>query len=105
MSILYEIPEHLLKQAALIASKYEDRSISDIIEECFFYGAKSLYSDAPKPKEGDYATISNLTSERVNKARKEYHQYIENTSDTDDSCDYSDTYSKPILNENGLFEL
>lgn len=105
MSILYEIPEHLLKQAALIASKYDDRSISDIIEECFFYGAKSLYSDAPKPKTGDYATISNLTLERLNNARKEYSQYLDNTSDNDDIGEYSDTYSKPILNENGLFEL
>jgi hypothetical protein len=125
MAILYEISEHLLKQAALIASKYDNISISDIIEECFFYGAKSLYSDAPKPKTEDCVAVSSLAIERINKAKKEYSQYIENHSDNENTDDIvsdisvsdeidtdkhninndDNAYTKLILNEDGLFEL
>lgn len=61
MAILFELSEEIIKQAALISSKYPDRSLLSVIEECFDYGARSLYSDAPKP---------------VPPQRKPFHEYF-----------------------------
>ena len=63
MAILFELSESIIKRAALISSEYSDRSLLSIIEECFEYGAKSLYPDSKKP----------LPVQRVNKPVEEIY--------------------------------
>lgn len=111
-NIFFEMPEEMLKQATLIASRYPDKSILSIIEECFNYGAKSLYTDAPKPvlkeiKEPDFKQevpnslirgIHSLSASMANSSQDEiYSSYEED--------DIPESYGTPIITEKGLFEL
>lgn len=117
MAILFELSESIVKQASLVASKYPDRSLLSVIEECFNYGVKSLYSDAPKPippkkvienkelfneplEEDKIENIRDITDYVIGQAKQEI----------DDMVCYSDeeipdSLSEPVLNSDGLFEL
>lgn len=110
--IFFEMPEEVLKQATLIASRYPDKTILSIIEECFNYGAKSLYTDAPKPvpvekREPDFSqkinsslinTISSFSNSMVDKSQDEVYASYEDE-------DIPDSYGTPVVTGNGLFEL
>lgn len=116
MAILFELSEGIVKQAALIASKYPDRTLLSVIEECFNYGAKSLYTDAPKPvppskrlvqecfntpvhKEELYS-VQGMVDDVVKQARME-------ADEIEGICydDIPDDYGMPCINSNGEFEL
>lgn len=116
MAILFELSESIVKRAALISSKYSDRSLLSIIEECFEYGARSLYSDAPKPvptkrvihpveelyseppTKEEMDTISSLTDSVIKQAQ-------EDLSSIGDIDEWSDSYSEPVIGADGLYEL
>jgi hypothetical protein len=116
MAILFELSEGIIKQAALIAAKYPDRTMLSVIEECFNYGAKSLYTDAPKPvpppkrliqecfttpvHEDTLYGIQNTIDDVVGQAKQEAEEIEGICYD-----DVPDDYGIPSINSNGEFEL
>ena len=115
MTILFELSESIIKQSALIASKYPDRSLLSIIEECFNYGVKSLYSDSPKPvpprrtyEKEDYfnspievSTLESIQS-TVNFVTEQAKQDLNGTVYNEDEL--PESLSDPIINSDGSFE-
>ena len=117
MAILFELSESIIKRAALISSKFPDRTLLSVIEECFEFGARSLYTDAPKPvppqrvvrpieemyaeppTEEEMRNINSLANSVVKKANEDYSSI----EDSDDS--WGDSYSEISLNSDGLYEL
>jgi hypothetical protein len=115
MAILFELSENIVKRAALISSKFPDRSLLSIIEECFEYGARSLYSDAPKPvpvkrviteaytapvpPEPEYMESLQTVTNSIAKQAQENMDAIERVEDRDDS------YTDPIISSSGVYEL
>lgn len=114
MAILFELSESIIKQAALIASKYPDRTLLSIIEECFNYGVKSLYSDAPKPVPPQRKSMQEYFSEPINENIMESIQStvksvteqakfnLEGTVYSEDEI--PESLSEPIINSDGLIE-
>ena len=104
------LSEDILKQASLISLKYSDKDINSVIEECFYYGVRSLYADVPKPflkeiiqKEESNTPIpdtlrDNITSV-IENARNQADEYSSITEDIPSS------YGDAVLTEDGLFEL
>lgn len=116
MAILFELSESIIKRAALISSEYSDRSLLSIIEECFEYGAKSLYPDSKKPlpvqrvnkpveeiysqppTQEEMNVIHSLTSNVTKQAQKD----IDSMETVEE---WSDSYSEPVIGADGLYEL
>lgn len=117
MAILFEFSEDILKQAALIAAKYPDRTILSIVEECFMYGARSLYSDAPRPvpperkpvedmfnkpiPQEDIDRINSIASSISIKAQEDMESIV---YDDDEVGDALSDLSEAIYNEDGSIE-
>lgn len=110
--IFFEMPEEVLKQATLIASRYSDKTILSIIEECFNYGAKSLYTDVPKPvpperKEPEFN--QKIDPVYLNKIKEMSEQMADSSQDavyeSYDEEDIPESYGKPVITADGFFEL
>lgn len=114
MAILLELSELVIKQAALIASRYPNKTLLSVIEECFEYGAKSLYSDAPKPvppqrkPPEEYFTtpiedriVDSITQNITSIAQQAQSEYSTVYSDED----LPENLGEPIVNPDGSFEL
>ena len=115
MAILFELSESIVKQAALIASKYPDRTLLSIIEECFNYGAKSLYTDAPKPvppkrvyDEEKYFSTP-VKEERIDSIQESIYSITEKARQDIEGINYDaedipESLSNPIINSDGSIE-
>lgn len=115
MAILFELSEEMVKQASLIASKYSDRTLLSIIEECFNYGVRSLYSDAPKPVPPQRKLIHEyfrtpVSKEIIEDLQQSIDSVAEQAQQDIEGIVYSeeeipDSLGKPVLSSEGLFEL
>lgn len=116
MAILFELSESIIKQAALIAAKYPGKTLLSVIEECFNYGAKSLYTDAPKPvppkRVYDESAFSvPVKDETLSSLKDSIYDVMEQAKQEVEEIDgvfyddIPDDYGTPIIQPNGNFEL
>ena len=109
--------DSIISTSYLIASKYSDKSLLSVIEECFEYGARSLYSDSPKPvptkriekpieelyseppTKEEMNNINAITSSVIEQAQEK----VENLEE--DIGEWSDSYSDFVVSADGLYEL
>lgn len=114
--IFFEIPEAMLKQATLVASRYSDKTILGIIEECFNYGVKSLYTDAPKPVPPERKPIEEyfngtIENERIEELKESVNYVIDNARQEIEEGGYytseelPESYGEAVITSDGLFEL
>ena len=116
MAILFELSESIIKQAALIAAKYSDRSLLSIIEECFEHGARSLYTEVqrPVPVKRPEVSLKELYSEPPTQEEMDNINSITNSvikqaqekaEELESAEEWSDSYSDFVINKDGLYEL
>lgn len=121
MAILFELSEPMIKRAALISAKFPDRSLLSIIEECFNYGATSLYADSPNPVQDNSSSVRRMVTETYKNPVPPEPGYLESLSEITGSMAeqarnsleslnrpeviHSDSYTDPIIGSNGMYEL
>lgn len=113
--IFISLPESLVKKASLISIHNGNIELSNIITECFDYGAKLLYEDIIKdtyPSDTKDVPIAASISEVHNLANSIAQKFSNVLSDAESDKDvyYSeddlpDSLGDAIITDDGSFEL
>lgn len=118
MAILLELSDAVIKKAALISEQYSGRSLVSIIEECFDYGARSLYKNnitntTLEIKKREIKPVEELykeppTKEEIENIYASAEDLLQRANDKYSDMvqvDYDSSYSDPVITSDGLYEL